>query len=492
MECAPASAIVRDALSDPAPPLAPPLVRRWCLAGIAGVAVFLAVTSSCAIEYRSPDFEYFYKAGAWMAAHGTFDPGYDRAPDGAVVPRGNLVWYLPFATRLMTLLGGLPFEVAGATWLGLNLALLFAVLRLLGREFTDLPPGEWPVTQLLPFVGGILFWYWEFRLNQIDLLTLACLLGSFAAFQRGRSAAAGFWVGLAVLLKVTPGVFVLWYALKREWRAVSVALVTIVLAGPVGDVICFGHRLAMEEYRAWFRRAVTQSSHSALLNNQVEMDWRNQSLAAVTSRWLHPTNYTTHFDNDPRIRFGGPPRYINVAELPAATLATLVSATLAVSLLAFIIMARRPAAQLSPWQLRVEFALCLLLMLWLMPVLRRYHFIMLTPAVTIALACTHHIGLARGSARAVLVGVTLLVIAQATIVSRPLTGDNVAEAGGALLATIPVLGIPLLSIRRHIERRRRAEVGVLTNAMPREARDPAGDTLAGGAAALNASATPHV
>ncbi len=482
----------RDPLSDPSPPLAPAAVRWWCLTGIGGLALFLGIIGGCAVVYHSPDFEYFYKAGAWMASHGTFDPGYDRNPDGTVVPRGNLDWYLPFTSRLMSLLGWMPFELAGFVWILLNLTLLIATLRMLGREFTDLPGRDWPVTQLLPLVACVLFWYWEFRLNQIDLLTLTCLLGSFVAFKRGRSMVSGFWLGVAVLLKVTPGLFVLWFLLKRQYRTVVVALVTIALAGPVGDALCFGQRLALEEYHAWFRRAVSQSSQAALVLNQTEMDWRNQSLAAVASRWLHATNYTTHFDNDPRIRFGGPPRYINIVDLPLRTIAGLVSAAAAVSLAAFVWMARRPARDMTPWQLRIEWALCLLLMLWLMPVLRRYHFILLTPAVTVALAGTHHIGLGRGSARAVLVGLTLLVIAQVAIVSRPLTGDNIAEAGGTLLAAIVVLGIPLLSIRAHVDRRMKRESRATDCGLAGPADDSAAPVHAAPLEPLDASAPQHV
>jgi hypothetical protein len=45
------------------------------------------------------------------------------------------------------------------------------------------------------------------------------------------------------------------------------------------------------------------------------MDWRNQGMGAVMCRWLHPTNYNTRFDNDPRQRPAPEVYRLNVANL---------------------------------------------------------------------------------------------------------------------------------------------------------------------------------
>ena len=427
---------------------APPALRWVGLALLVLVLVLLGVLGGRWIDRQERDFKYFYCGGQWLWERGTLDPGYDVGPAG-VTPRGRLDWYWPCVARFMTLLGWLPFRPAGYIWLGLNLVALTATLRLLGRHFSGLEPRDWPVTQILPLVLLALYWRWEFRLNQVDNFTLLLLVGSFATWQLGRRGIAGFWLGLAVLLKLTPLLLVLWFALKRQWRTVGAALLTVVLAGPVSDFIALRPDLALDAYRGWLRNAVTDGSARALILAQRERDWRNQGLGAVLARWLHPTNYNTHFDNDPvsqALVTSHEVRTMNIVDLPRPVVANLALAVSAASGLALVWIARRPARGLSSWQLRCEWALFLLGMLWLMPVLRRYHLIALMPAVSLlgALAC--HAGWRSRFAALALAAVAAAGLAQFSVLAMRV------EASGLILASIAVLAVPLIAAIRRLAR----------------------------------------
>jgi len=400
------------------------------------------------IEREERDFKYFYCAGQWLWERGALDPGYDVGPTG-VTPRGRLDWYWPCVARFMTLLGWLPFRPAGYIWLGLNLVALTATLRLLGRHFSGLDPRDWAVTQILPLVLLALYWRWEFRLNQIDNFTLLFLVGSFATWQMGRRGIAGFWLGLAVLLKLTPMLLVIWFGLKREWRTVGAAVLTIVLAGPVSDVIALRPDLALDAYRGWWRTAVLEGSTRALILSERERDWRNQGVGAVLARWLHPTNYNTRFDNDPvsqSLVTSHEVRTLNVVDLPRPVVANLALAVSAASGLALLWLARHPARELSPWQLRCEWALFLLGMLWLMPVLRRYHLILLMPAVSLLLALAAGAGWRTGFARLAVAAVAAAGLAQLSALSMR------AEASGLMLASVAGLAVPLVAAQRRLAR----------------------------------------
>lgn len=429
-----------DARLLPEPPVAPGVVRVLSLVLLLGIVVWFARAGAHRIAVQHPDFEYFYKAGAWMLAHGGFDPGYDLV-DGRVRERGTLDWYWPFVPRFMTLFALMPFQTAGCLWLVLNLIAMLVTIRLVGRHLSGLPPQDWPVTQLVPFLLLAAYWKWEFRLNQINNLTLLLLVGSFVCWQRGRNVLSGFWLGLAVLFKLTPGLLVLWFALKRQYRTVAAAVLTVALAGPVADLVALGPSLTADSYRTWVRNAVTGGSQRGLILTQREMDWRNQSLAAVCSRWLHPTNYSTHFDNDPRIRTryaGDQPRTFNVVTLPLPMVAHLVTAIAGLTLLGLIWLARRPAGELTLWQLRFEWALFLLAMLWLMPVMRRYHMIWALPAISLLGAGVHYAGFRGRWSVLALVCCGLTLAAQFTLLVRPL------EAAGSILGSVAVLGLPLV------------------------------------------------
>jgi len=445
--------------ATPLPRAAPRGVRIAAWATLGLLWLYLAGVATFYVDCRMPDFEFFYAAGRSLVERGTLDAGYDvltpeliafrarfvpsyaeRVP-GHIEPRGKLDWYLPFVPRLMTLFAWMPYPYAGRAWLLLNLAATIATVRLLGREVMGLPPRDWPVVQLLPFGLLMLFWYWEFRLNQIDALTLLLLVGSFVCWQRGRERVAGLWLGLAVLLKVTPGLLVLWFALKRQWRTVGVALATCVLAGPVGDALTFRSE-TVSLYRSWVRNAVAHGSPRALILAERETDWRNQGLGAVLSRWLHPTNYNTRFDNDPRINNNYPPLFMNVAGLSRGQVAGLATAIAAASVLGLVVLARSPARDLSPWQLRFEWALFVLAMLWLMPVMRRYHMVWTLPAVSVLAAGIHY---ARHTQRRWwwqlgLIGLLLVPAAEILTTVRRI------EAAGALQFAVLALAIPLVAL----------------------------------------------
>ncbi len=448
------------------PPGASRSVRAICLAVLAIQLAHLCVFGYLAIRKRGPDFEYFYKAGHWLFETGSLDPGYDRLADGSLERRGTIDWYLPFVSRLMSLVGWLPMRAAGVICLIGNVIALLGTMGLLARYVSGLPPRDWFVTLTLPLLLLSMFWHWEFRLNQINNLALLLMVGSFVAWRKGHESAAGLWIGLAALIKITPALLLAWFVLKRANRTAAVGLLTIVLAGPVSDMIVLGPATATQAYVSWAERAVSRSSHRGLIASQTEMDWRNQGLGAVLSRWLHPTSYALRFDNDPRIQTQKPAAYVNVMELPRETVATLTNALLAASLLGLFWLTRRPAAGLSEWQLRIEWTLYLLAMLWMMPVLRRYHLIWMTPAVVVFQSMLYFHWHVRWWRWAGVGAIGVVTAAQFAALTRLLDTD-VVEGAGVFLASLVVLGMTGVVLLM-AERR-----GALREAAPRATRAPA-------------------
>ncbi|MEW6250758.1 MAG: glycosyltransferase family 87 protein [Planctomycetota bacterium] len=460
MEPAPYGRAAGGGLAAADLPAAPRWARGVAALALLAFAYFLFRMGGLHIDNRDPDFEYFYKAGAHLRAHGGLDPGYDVIA-GAVEYRGTLDWYLPAVPRLMTLFAALPFRMAGHVWLLLNLAAFFATARLIGRELSGLPPRDWFVTQLGPVLLLGAYWTWEFRLNQINNFTLLLMVGSFVSWQRGHRTAAGFWLALATLLKVAPGLLILWFALKREFRVVAAALLTLALAGPFADAAALGPTRAADAYRGWWRRAVNSGSHTGLVLDQIETDWRNQGLGVVLSRWLHPTSYSTRFDNDPRIQAKlaamqpEPPRFLNVVDLPRTAVARVTRLIAGISLVALFWLARRPARRLTLWQLRLEWALFILALLWFMPVLRRYHFIWAFPALAVLGGAIHYASLRSGWGRLALACIGLSVVLQLPMLSttaRDLGAADVAaalralEAAGVLLFAVVVLALAIVPL----------------------------------------------
>lgn len=430
------------------PPVrAPRAVRIGCSIALGLLCLWLFVRGASKVVLGYPDFEYFYKAGQSVLLHGSLDGGYDVLPDGSTDRRGTIDWYLPFMARVMSPIALLPQSKVGLAWVAFNVLVMLATLRLIGRELMGLPKGDWPVTVLLPFIFLAAYWEMEFRLNQVNNLTMLLLVGSFVLWQRGRAGLSGFWLGLAVLIKLTPGLVVLWFALKRQYRTVAAAGLTILLAGPASDAVVFGPRGAADHYAGWFQRAVASGSHRGLILEQREMDWRNQGLGAVLSRWLHPTNWATHFDNEPRAAHRTAARaYFNVASLSRGGVALLANLIALGSVAGLVLLARRPARELTSWQLRFEWSLFVLAMLWLMPVMRQYHVVWATPAMCMLAAGIHHMGHRSGWAKLALASIGLVIVLQAALAS------DLLKAMGVTLVSIPVLALPVVVLLARLQR----------------------------------------
>ncbi|HUU96149.1 MAG TPA: hypothetical protein VM487_10450, partial [Phycisphaerae bacterium] len=221
---------------------------------------------------------------------------------------------------------------------------------------------------------------------------------------------------------------------------------TFVLAGPVSDLIVFGPGPAIDEYHIWARKAVHRASHRRLVLAQLEMDWRNQGLGAVLSRWLHPTSYATRFDNEPRAPASPYPKWVNVAHQTPETIANVVTVVLGLSLVGLLVLARRPARLLNLWQLRMEWALFVLAMLWFMPVMRRYHMIWALPAMALLAAGEHHVGWRRRWTILALIAMFIVVGSQIALISKEFIGTNLVEGYGITLFSVVALVVPLVTV----------------------------------------------
>jgi len=136
--------------------------------------------------------------------------------------------YAPPLAMLMAPLGALPWPVVVAGWLALQLAALWYIGRGWALALIVFPP-VW-----LDIVYG-----------NINILLAAMIVAGFRQ--------PAVWC-FALLTKVTPGVGLLWFAVRREWRALAGAvLATAVLV--VASVVIMGPG----PWEAWFAIALNRS-----------------------------------------------------------------------------------------------------------------------------------------------------------------------------------------------------------------------------------------
>jgi hypothetical protein len=148
----------------------------------------------------------------WTTRDGVF---YDTATTGRI----GAYLYSPAFAQLLTPIVWLPIAVFTALWTALNSATLWFLLR------------RWALPSL--FFLPIAF---ELISGNVHLLYAAAIVAGF------RWPAA--WA-LMFLTKVTPGIGVLWFLIRREWRQLAIAL------GVTAAIVAVSFALDQTQWLRW-------------------------------------------------------------------------------------------------------------------------------------------------------------------------------------------------------------------------------------------------
>jgi hypothetical protein len=230
-------------------------------------------------------------------------------------------------------------------------------------------------------------WFVEFFVNQFVPPILLLLMLAGREHGRERPLRAGVWLGLAILLKLSPAVLLLWLLLKRDWRALMSTVGVVLLLGPGLDVLTVGWDRAVDWQWEWYKRLRWSGSAWTVLVAGSQCEYSNHAVVAILRRLLHPTDSTPYFDVDVGGQHelaGGHP--VNLLNLPISAVTAVWAALMLVGLVALVRVSRLPARQASPDRLRWEYALYCLAMLWFLPVVREYHYVWAYPLVSLLVA----------------------------------------------------------------------------------------------------------
>jgi len=134
--------------------------------------------------------------------------------------------YPPMWAAVMTLVAWLPWRWVDVAWTVLDLALLCWVVRISYARLLDrLGQRRWIAWACLVAVCGFTAPVLSvFDLGQLGLVLMALVLAD--TLPRTTRLPRGVLVGVATAIKLLPGVFVLYWAVTKRWRAVGVASAT--------------------------------------------------------------------------------------------------------------------------------------------------------------------------------------------------------------------------------------------------------------------------
>jgi hypothetical protein len=217
---------------------------RWVILA-AGLAM-----AAFAFQYRQPqttsDFTLFYRSAAAPASAMYAQP--------VGTPRGNM--NPPQFQLLIEPLTNLPIETAATVWRALNTIALAICLWFLARRSEE----KWGVAD----IGALLAWaplQSAVSLNQLAWVLWPLLIATWWLWRSGRWTAGAIPFGIALSLKSFLGLFLVWLALRRQWRALAVAIASAAAGFAVG-ALAYG----TDSVRAWIAAVASVRWSFALMN----------------------------------------------------------------------------------------------------------------------------------------------------------------------------------------------------------------------------------
>ena len=190
----------------------------------------------------------------------------------SVAVHGLKFTYSPFAAVVFTPFTVLPASVHRVLFTALSLAAYVFVIWAVARRLSLRP-----ATVLVIGLGGLATepFLRTIQLGQINLILIAMVVLDVLLL---RSTRRGYLVGIAAGIKIVPGIFILYFALKRDWRSMRHSAVGFVASVAVGGMVAPG-----ETRQYWSGGFLTMDKFGETAVAGVD----NQSLSAALMRGLH-------------------------------------------------------------------------------------------------------------------------------------------------------------------------------------------------------------
>ncbi|WP_336212521.1 glycosyltransferase 87 family protein [Nonomuraea sp. LPB2021202275-12-8] len=199
---------------------APEKRRQWWAWAVAVLVVAAAVTPLVQQWLTNPDDQRLvdldvYRTGGQMLLEGR--PVYDYfTPAPQLLP----FTYPPIAAMLAMLLAEMSWGTAQWVWtagvfVALGVAVGFSFRRVLGRY------APWVFAFLMVACAYLMPIRDQVRFGQVDILLVALCLADCVAKRPWWP--RGFLIGLATAVKLTPGVFLIYLLVTRQWRTLFMA-----------------------------------------------------------------------------------------------------------------------------------------------------------------------------------------------------------------------------------------------------------------------------
>ncbi|MBS0181942.1 MAG: DUF2029 domain-containing protein [Nitrospira sp.] len=224
----------------------------------------------------------------------------------------------------------------------------------------------------------------QFILNDLDdggphLMLLGILTGGIYAIWVGKERLGAMLIGLGIVLKITPALFVLLFLWKRQWRLASYTVLATAL-WIILPILYMGPTSWWNHHMEWTKNAVL-----SVFDRQMEGRQENELQKANLSLRHTMLRYLVTYPPDHRLRQVDP-GYRPVWDLPSSTANAIVGAAGLTLLGLFAWSSRRPYQGVGDPAWARECAGILLLALLFSPITWDQHLVWMIPAACVVVS----------------------------------------------------------------------------------------------------------
>ncbi|OGW82308.1 MAG: hypothetical protein A3G33_11430 [Omnitrophica bacterium RIFCSPLOWO2_12_FULL_44_17] len=244
--------------------------RNWLIAGLIIVLVVITGLISVRRSQRgSNDFDTYYKAGrAVIQGSGIY-----YVTEGNNVPptedHVSPFLYPPVAACFFAAFAVLPLSIASFCWNALNVCFFFWALVLSWQIMQPRPPNLLTVFQRIPKFDAVLFVGIGFSclidnlaMAQVNILVFLLTVISIDFWRKKREFWGGVILSCAILIKVTPALFCLYFLVKRKPKFLAGTLAGGIVLTLLIPTLIFG----MEGNRIYHRQWIGRNVKPLLIN----------------------------------------------------------------------------------------------------------------------------------------------------------------------------------------------------------------------------------
>jgi alpha-1,2-mannosyltransferase len=247
-----------------------------------------------------------------------------------------------------------------------------------GREIPDFAKAA-AILLALPALMG------DLSHNNVNIFILFLVAACLELYRRGRDAASGLVLALAIACKVTPLLFLAYFAWKRAWRVVAGCAAGLALWLAVVPAAAFGWDRNAELLTDWYKLMVERP----VLKGEITTEHPNQAVPGFVYRLFTHSPSFIAYDKTPEGDIPVPAAYHNLADIGRPSAWWVVKGLTAAFALAVVLLCRSPRAERGGWRFAAECGLIVLGMLLFSERTWKHHAVtLLIPAAALAYAAT--------------------------------------------------------------------------------------------------------